>query len=117
MASINNIVNEGGQAFFSGAHVTVSDAITTDVDEMIPWAHGLRLVGYAAQESSATPAIASGTLSIGATHAGDKITGIRLPASGSTTVMFNDAGIDVESGVSVRWNAGEFDLQLFWKII
>lgn len=96
----------------------VNDLITADVDAAVAAATGLRLMGWAARESAAVPAIASFQIVNGATGAaGTTLVPVALPASGGDGDWYGPQGLDAAGGISIDFDAGRFDIALYHQTI
>lgn len=107
------------QSESQGVSVDVNTAITADVDAAVAAATGLRLMGYSVRESAASAAVAAVSIKHGTTGAGGTyIARINLAADESERMWFGPDGIDVAaSGISIDWEAGTVDVDLWHKTV
>ena len=100
-----------------GSEVDRNAGITADVNAAVAAAGGLRLTGYSCRESAGAAAAATIAIVHGATVAGGtQVVYVELAANGSETVWLGDAGISVDSGISIEVIAGTADVNLFYKV-
>ncbi len=117
-AGVAVIGSLGGLGILVPATVYFDDAVAADVDAAVGANANLRLVGFAARESAAAPAIASCYVVNGATGAAaGKVVPIALAASGMASQWFGPEGIPCPLGLSIDWEAGEIDISLYYKIV
>lgn len=101
-----------------GSNVDTNAAVTADIDAAISADPNLRLMGYSCRESAGAPAVAGFQIVNGATgNAANKVVEQELAANESNTEWFGPDGIECPLGISVNFLAGEFDVDLFYKII
>ncbi|MCK9623030.1 MAG: hypothetical protein M0R47_21145 [Methylobacter sp.] len=115
---MSNSVNEGGQDLFKAATAISTASIGANVDALVTANAGLRLVGYSAKESAATPALSTLRIINGATGATNSpVVNIDLALSTSETVWFGDGGVACPAGLSIDWLTGQADVVLFYKVV
>lgn len=94
----------------------VNLALTADADAAVAATTGLRLMGYTATESAATPAVATANIKHAATGSdGTVMVPISLRASEMKSEWFGPQGLDcATNGLSIDWVAGTLDVILYY---
>lgn len=93
---------------------TLHADVTSDVDAMIAADGALRLMGYSVRENKGTAAVCAFSIVNGATGAAaGKVVFVEKVADSSETQWFGPEGIACPLGISIDWEAGEFDIVLY----